>query len=120
MIPPHQCLGREHLAGSHVDLGKVLQEQRAVLDDVLQVQFDVIAIVRPQRHLVGEHGDLIAAGPLRRQHGLIGPTKQIRCGVPTGGAEGDADADRPRQHLAIDVDAFAKERQQSVREVLGC
>lgn len=57
--------------------GKVLQEQRAVLDHFLQVEFDVVAVVGSQGHLVGEHRDLVATLRLGLEHRLIGPAKQI-------------------------------------------
>ena len=43
MLPADQRLDSQDLAGAHVDLGQIVQEQRAVLDFALQVQLDVVA-----------------------------------------------------------------------------
>ena len=43
VLPADQRFGGQDLAGAHVDLGQVVQEQRAALDDALQVQLDVVA-----------------------------------------------------------------------------
>ena len=64
VLPAHQRLEREDLAGAHVDFGQVVQDQGAVLDRALQMQLDVVAELALQRHVVGEHRDLVAAAAL--------------------------------------------------------
>ena len=66
VLPAHQRLGRQHLAGAHVDLGQVVQHQRAAVDDALQMKLDVVAERALHRHVIGEHRDLVAAGALWR------------------------------------------------------
>ena len=77
MLPAHQRLERENLAGAHVDFGQIVQDEGAVLDRALQVQLDVVAKLALQRHVVGEHRDLVAARALGREEGLVGAAEQI-------------------------------------------
>ena len=118
VLPPDQRLGGEYLAGAHVDLGQVVQDQRAVLDHALQMQFDVVAELALQRHVVGEHRDLVAAGVLGGQHRLIGPAEQVRGGVATRNTQCDTDADRAGEHLAVDRHPFAQRRLKAIGQRL--
>ena len=77
VLPAHQRLGGQDLAGAHVDLGQVVQDQGAVLDHALQMQLDVVAELALQRHVVGEHRDLVAAGALGGEHRLVGAAEQV-------------------------------------------
>ncbi len=77
MLPAHQRLGGQDLAGAHVDLGQVVQQQRAVFDHALQMKLDVVAELAFQRHVVGEHRDLVAAGVLGGEHRLVRPAEQV-------------------------------------------
>ena len=82
MLQTNQRLGRQNLPGSHVDLGQVVKHQRASVDDVLEMKLDVVAKFTIQRHVVGERRDLVSAGTLGGQHGLIGTTQQVEVSRP--------------------------------------
>ena len=119
VLPAHQGLGGQHLAGAHVDLRQVVQHQRAAVDDALQMKLDVVAERAPHRHVVGEHRDLVAAGALCVQHRLIGLAQQIGGGVAAGLADGHTDADGPGEHLAVDGHPFPECVLEGAREFLG-
>ena len=119
MLPAHQGLEGEDLAGAHVDLGQVVQNQGAVLDGALQMQLDVVAELALQRHVVGEHRDLVAARALGREQRLVGPAEQIRRGVAAGNSQRDADAHRAGEHLAVDGHPLAQHRLQLAGQAFG-
>ena len=77
MLPAHQRLGGQDLTGAHVDLGLVVQQQCATFDHALQMKLDVVAELTFQRHVVGEHRDLVAAGVLGGEHRLIRTTEKV-------------------------------------------
>ena len=119
VLPAHQRLEREDLAGAHVDLGQIVQDQGAVLDRALQMQLDVVAELALERHVVGEHRDLVSAAALGGEQRLVGAAQQVRGGVAAGHAERDADADRAGEHLAVDGHPLAQRRLQLAGEGLG-
>ena len=77
MLPADQRLGGQDLTGAHVDLGLVVQQQCATFDHALQMKLDVVAELTFQRHVVGEHRDLVAAGVLGGEHRLIRTTEKV-------------------------------------------
>ena len=67
-----------------------------------------------------KHRDLVAAGALRAQHGLVGAAQQIAtCVSRPGTPERDTDTDGAGEHLAVDRHPLAQRRLQPVAQRLG-
>ena len=77
MLPAHQCLDGQQLAGAQVDFGLVVQAQPVAVDGLAQGQLGARALAdRLPQHLV-EHDRLVAPLPLGGVEGDIGPAQQL-------------------------------------------
>ncbi len=118
MLPADECLGGQNRTGAHVELGKVVQDERPGLDHVLQVQLDVVAKLALQQHLFGEDGYLVAACVLGVEHRLVGTAQQIRRGVAARDSQCHTDTHCAGEQFAADRNPLAQHGLQSVGECL--
>ena len=82
------------------------------------MKLDVVAELVFQRHVVGEHRNLVAAGVLGGEHRLIRTSEKVCCGVTARNTQCHTDAHRARQRLAVDGHPFAQGRLQAIGQRL--
>ena len=112
MPPSDERFDSHDRAGPQVDLGQIVQQQRVVVDFAPQVQLDVVAEEPLQRYVIAGHCDVVTAGPLGRQNGLVRAMQKVAGVVAARHAHCDTDADGAADHVTAEGHPIAQCRAQ--------
>ena len=114
MLPAHERLDGQQLAGAQIDFGLVVQAQPVALDGLAQGELGARALAdRLPQHLVEDHG-LVASLPLGGVEGDVGPPEQLDPVLHARLGEDDADAGGVADLLAGEVDRLADDVEDPV------
>jgi len=102
MPPPDERFDSHDRAGPQVDLGLIVQQQRVIVDFAPQVELDVVAEEPLQRHVIAGDRDVVTAGPLGRQDGLVRAMQKVAGVVAARRAHRDTDADSAGDHVTAE------------------